>query len=196
MAGPPGRLEFAPGRPMPAGVQLRLPQRLRERLASPFGPVMTADELARWTDRSKPAAAIGDVCAHDAAERLPNLRMVVIDLRTRRGPLPPDDLLRTWGDRSLAVASPPEVITAPLYNAVLDAARFEGRTRVVVEGEEDLAVLPAIMHLAPGATVIYGMPNRGVTAVRVDDESQGLAREFLSEFSVERADGGNTSDDP
>lgn len=189
MGGPQGRLDFAPGRPLPAGVRLRLPERLRARLAAPFGPVMTADGLAETVDREHPAAAVGDVCARDAAERLPNLHMVVVDFRTRRGPLPSDDRLRSWGDRALKVTSPPEVVTAELYNAVLDAARFDGRTRVVVEGEEDLAVLPAIMHLAPGATVIYGMPDRGVTAVRVDDESQRLAREFLTQFAVERARG-------
>jgi uncharacterized protein (UPF0218 family) len=185
----PARPVFAPGKPLPQGTRLRLPAHQRARLAAPFGPVLTADALAAAIDRSQPAAAVGDVCASDMARRLDNLRFVVVDLRTRRGPVPPDDLLRAWGDRTVEVASPAEVVTADLYNAVLEAARAPGRTRIVVEGEEDLAVLPAIMHLAPGATVIYGMPDRGVTAVPVDDESQRLAREFLESFVVESAPG-------
>ncbi len=187
---PPARLEFEPGKPLPLGVRLRLPQRLRTRLAEPFGPVFGADELPQRTDPARPVAAVGDVCARDAARLLPNLHFVVVDYRTRRGPVPEGDLLRNWGDRTLQVASPPEFMTASLYNAVLEAARAAGTTRIVVDGEEDLAVLPAIMHLAAGATVIYGIPNRGVAAVRVDDESQRLAREFLGEFAVDRDPGG------
>lgn len=186
MASPPPRPEFAPGIPLPEGVRLRLPTHLRARLAAPFGPIFRADELMAHTDPKLPVAAVGDVCAHDAASRLANLKFVVVDFKTQRGPIPADDVVRTWGDREKRVPSPAEVVTASMYNAVLEAARAADRTRIIVEGEEDLAVLPAIMHLAPGATVIYGMPNRGVTAVRVDDESRHLAMQFLQEFVVER----------
>ncbi|HEX9709378.1 MAG TPA: DUF359 domain-containing protein [Candidatus Thermoplasmatota archaeon] len=190
---PPARPEFAPLHPLPAGMRLRLPARLRERLGSPFGPVFPADELPGRTDPNLPVAAVGDVCARAAAARLPNLHFVVVDLRTKRGPIAGDDPMRTWGDRAVRVASPPEVVTADLYNAVLDAAGARHRTRIVVDGEEDLAVLPAIMHMGPGATVIYGMPDRGVTAVRVDGESQRLARQFLQEFVVEREPGSGSA---
>jgi uncharacterized protein (UPF0218 family) len=189
MARPPERLSFEPGEPIPAHVRLKLPEELRPRLGAPFGPVMTADEVARWADPAAPAAAIGDVCARDAAARMGNLHFIVVDLKTRRGPVAPDDALRSWGDRRVEVASPAEFVTAQLYNAVLDAAHSPRRTCVVVEGEEDLAVLPAIMHMPPGATVIYGMPNRGATAVRVDDESRRLARGFLEAFAVENTEG-------
>ena len=67
-------------------------------------------------------------------------------------------------------------------SAVLD--ELDGLTRIEVDGEEDLAVMPAIIHLASGATVIYGLPNRGATLVKVGDESKRVAREFLESFQV------------
>jgi hypothetical protein len=174
-----------PGVPLPSEVRLRLPDSLRARLAAPFGPVLSPTDLAARTAGSAAIAAVGDVTAGEAIRRALAPRFIVVDFKTKRGPVPPDDVVRTYGETVERVRSPPAILSAPLYNAVRRAATTKRRTRIEVEGEEDLAVLPAIMHLEPGATVIYGLPDRGVAAVRVDEESRRVAREFLEAFEVE-----------
>ena len=37
-----------------------------------------------------------------------------------------------------------------------------------VEGEEDLALLPCVLHAPEGSVVIYGWPGRGMKAVDTD----------------------------
>ena len=184
MAKGPRWPEFGPGIVLPEGLTLRLPEAKRERLSAPFAEVFQGDELPARTRASKAVAAVGDVTAAEAIRRGVRLRFIVVDFKTKRGPVAPDDAVRTWGEAVERVKSPPGTITAALYNAVRHAAKSKRTTRIEVDGEEDLAVMPAIMHLEAGATVIYGLPNRGATLVKVGDESRRVAREFLESFEV------------
>ena len=40
--------------------------------------------------------------------------------------------------------------------------------KIVVEGEEDLATLPAILYAPPGSVVVYGQPDEGSVLVKVN----------------------------
>jgi len=65
-----------------------------------------------------------------------------------------------------------------------DALDDEAATVLVVDGEEDLAVLPAIVAAPAGASVVYGQPDEGMVHVVVTDETRAHVRELL-----ERMDG-------
>lgn len=179
-------LRFERGVALPKGTKLALPESLRARLAEPSGEVFAGDELPARTARSRGVAAVGDMTAAEAIRRGAKPRYIVVDFKTRRGAAPPDDvkLLKGFGARAVTVVSPPAVLTHELYNAVLEAAASRATTRIEVEGEEDLAVLPSLIHLEEGATVLYGIPDQGLVAVTVDPESRRLAREFLDAFHV------------
>lgn len=179
-------LAFDPGAPLPNDIRLVLPEALRERLGSPFGPIFPPEELPARTAGAPAVAAVGDVTAAEAIAKGIALRFIVVDFKTRRGPVAEDAALRRFGDTVERVRSPPAVLTSMLWNAVRRAAKSKRRTRIEVEGEEDLAVLPSIMHLEPGAIVIYGLPDRGVASVIVGEDSRRLARQFLESFVVER----------
>jgi len=53
---------------------------------------------------------------------------------------------------------------------------------VIVEGEEDLAVIPLALLVAPGSIVIYGQPGEGVVIRRIDEGAREDARRLLSFF--------------
>lgn len=181
----PPRPAFEPGMPLPDHLQLRLPEALRARLAAPFGPIYSPDEITARLAGPARNAAVGDVTASEMVRRNVKPHFIVVDFKTKRGDIAQDDVVRRYGDTVQRVSSPPGILTSTLYNGVRRAAKTNRTTRIEVDGEEDLAVLPAIMHLAPGATVLYGMPDRGLAAVVVDDASRRLAQEFLEAFEVE-----------
>lgn len=182
---------FVRGVPLKQGLLLSLPESRRERLASPFGEVFEGRDLKARLRDSSSFAAVGDVCAGEAIRQGLAPRFIVVDFKTKRGPIPPDDAVRSYGTRVARVACPPGHLTSELYNAIVVAVAVSKpalaqpkTTRIEVDGEEDLAVMPAIIHLEEGTTVIYGLPDRGVTLVKVDDESSRVAREFLESFEV------------
>jgi uncharacterized protein (UPF0218 family) len=176
--------DFAPGVPLPEGLLLALPEGKRERLAAPFGDVFEASDLPKRLPPHAVCAVVGDVAAGGALRAGVEPRFIVVDYKTKRGPVAQDDAVRAFGARVEKVPCPAAHMTAALYNAVLRASRPGPTTRIEVDGEEDLAVMPAIMHLEPPASVIYGLPNRGATLVEVNGESRRVAREFLESFVV------------
>lgn len=177
---------FAQGVHLPEGAVLRMPEGARARLALPFGEVFEGKEIPARVKGARGVAAVGDVTAGEAVRGGVHPRFIVVDFKTKRGPIAVDDAVRSYGATVEKVACAPATISAALFNAVARAAASGGTTRIEVEGEEDLAVMPAILHLEAGATVIYGLPNRGATALKVDEESRRLAREFLEAFEFDQ----------
>ena len=53
-----------------------------------------------------------------------------------------------------------------------------------MDGEEDLATLPAIKLCENGAKVIYGMPDRGIVVVDVDQQAKERANKLLEMMLV------------
>jgi uncharacterized protein (UPF0218 family) len=52
--------------------------------------------------------------------------------------------------------------------------------RILVNGEEDLLVLPAVLFAEEGADVFYGQPNEGMVHVRVSSQTRMMVAEMLS----------------
>jgi hypothetical protein len=53
---------------------------------------------------------------------------------------------------------------------------------ILVEGEEDLAVIPLILAAPEGAMVLYGQPGEGVVVCEVTDAAKEKAETLLSCF--------------
>ncbi|PSP55024.1 DUF359 domain-containing protein, partial [Halobacteriales archaeon QH_7_68_42] len=81
-------------------------------------------------------------------------------------------------DRVREVENPPATLTADLLAAVVDGLA-DGTTLVRVDGEEDLAALPAIAAAPDGASVLYGQPDEGVVHVTVGDEVRDRVVDLL-----------------
>jgi len=54
--------------------------------------------------------------------------------------------------------------------------------RIVVDGEEDLATLPALVAAPRGSSVVYGQPGDGMVHVAVIEAQTDEARQLLGRF--------------
>lgn len=92
------------------------------------------------------------------------------------------DLLAT--ENILKAKNPAGTITEDLWETIgqsIELAEKGDNQLIVVEGEEDLAVLPCIL-LAPDDTVVlYGQPNEGLVVLNVSN-LRIKARELLNGF--------------
>ena len=64
-----------------------------------------------------------------------------------------------------------------------------GHTLVIVDGEEDLLALPAILCSDLGVKVVYGLPGRGMIIADVSSSSKRLVEWVLSNFERVRLEG-------
>jgi hypothetical protein len=162
---------------------LRLPESLRAAFKDPLGPVY-GDADALVADAGTPVVAVGDVVTAHLLAAGVTPAVAVVDGLTKRGALD-DDVAETLaaataGTETVGVANPAGTVTEALLEAVVDALAAPDPVVVDVDGEEDLAALPAILAAPDGASVVYGQPNEGMVLVAVTPDSRARARELLS----------------
>ena len=171
-----------------ADVLLELPADLRSELKEPLGPIYT-DAEALLADAGTPLVAVGDIVTYHllSAGRVPEVALV--DERTKRSAVDPDVTEAIEGfDRRVDVANPPGTLTRALVEALSAGLNHDATTLLDVDGEEDLAALPAVLAVPEGGSVVYGQPDEGMVLVTPDAATRERARSLL-----ERMDGTATT---
>jgi uncharacterized protein (UPF0218 family) len=161
---------------------LSLPPALRDALREPFGPVYT-DAEALLADAGRPVVAVGDVVAYHIRRAGHDPRVAVVDGRTEREAV--DEAVgrvAADGTNRLEVRNPPAELSRDLLVALRAALDGEGDTVVVVDGEEDLATLPAVLAAPLGASVVYGQPGEGMVLVDVTEANRDAMSDLLARF--------------
>ncbi|WP_254545596.1 GTP-dependent dephospho-CoA kinase family protein [Halomarina pelagica] len=156
---------------------LRLPDALRADLKDPVGPIYTDPSTLLADAGDGPLIAVGDVVTeHLLRETVPDVALV--DGQTKRTPLDERVDLSPF-DREVRVENPAATLSRDLLVALREGLAGGETVAVVVDGEEDLAAVPAIAVAPLGATVVYGQPDEGMVLVVVDETVRADMREFL-----------------
>jgi len=173
---------------------LSLPESLRGAFKDPLGPIYTEtatllEEVKRVDTDIEPAfdaplIAVGDVVTGHllAAGRQPDV--AIIDGKSERETIS-EELETTLAGHDgpqITVENPAATISEQLLLALRDAAENPEPVMITVEGEEDLATLPAIVLAPVGSSVVYGQPGDGMVHVAVTESSTDEARRLLERF--------------
>lgn len=78
---------------------------------------------------------------------------------------------------SYQTENPAGTITTALVQTITEAYLKPGV--ILVDGEEDLALLPAILLAPLGTVIFYGQPNEGMVVVKVTEERKGWVKKVL-----------------
>jgi GTP-dependent dephospho-CoA kinase len=154
-----------------------------------MGPVLTTEELRReLSSRRDPrsVSTCGDVVSSDLLRWGHRPFLAVVDGKTQRDRAVSLDAFRplmTTGHRT--ARNPPGEVTAELQRTIREMARANGGL-LVVDGEEDLAVLPLVRELPLGATLLYGQPGEGVCFLTLDAKVKGRVTEILNDMEPRR----------
>ncbi|WP_435076988.1 GTP-dependent dephospho-CoA kinase family protein [Halococcus sp. AFM35] len=161
-------------------VVLTLPDDLRGAFKDPLGPIHTdANRLS--PDLGEPVIAVGDVVTRHLTRAGVRPDLAVLDWVTEREALAETERPDIAGyDERIDVTNPAAGLSEELLRALRTGVERSEKTVVVVDGEEDLATLPALVVAPNGASVVYGQPGEGMVHVPVDTEARTRARELLS----------------
>jgi len=164
---------------------LELPRALRSELKEPLGPIYT-DAETLLSEASEPLVTVGDIVTYHVLAADVTPAVALVDERTERSAVAEDVREAVLGnggvafDRTVTVDNPAGTLTLGMLEALVEAVRGGESTVVVVDGEEDLAALPAILAAPEGASVVYGQPGEGMVLVTVDDAARERARSLLA----------------
>ena len=96
------------------------------------------------------------------------------------------DIIRT--ENILEADNPAGTITENLWETIEEAISLtlkdSEKRIIVVEGEEDLAVLPCLLIAPEDAVILYGQPNEGLVFVNVC-EGKDKAERLMTFFNEE-----------
>jgi uncharacterized protein (UPF0218 family) len=164
---------------------------LRVRLKVPFGVLVqgtfseTMSRLVGIVGSEKPSMiiAVGDTVSRNSHEYGVGAQLLITDGLCKRRKVKPVIFL---GRRVVRVRNPAGVITEEAVVAVRDALASGERVHLVVDGEEDLLVLVAVLYAPDGALVVYGQPGEGIVVVRVTAEKRAEAVGILKAMEIVR----------
>jgi len=162
---------------------LVLPDELRYLLREPIGKLVNEKELLRIITCEKYIISVGDLVTFTLLNNgiKPDICIIDYILKRKKYSKEMKNKIKEFNAKQINVKNPPGTITDDLWNAIKLSLekKDEGPFRIEVDGEEDLAALTAI-YIAPSyATVIYGLPNKGVVIVKATKEHKCKVKEIL-----------------
>lgn len=177
---------------------LLLPDQVRPLLREPLGTLfpgslkdsvrVVKDIMSTISKYSPPAVfTIGDIICQTMSEAGLRDVVAVIDLRSRREALIKKDFpISVTGSvtkcRNRAGTIQHEAVAA--IKQIRDRYMNEKmRQTLVVDGEEDLLALPAILLAPLGSFVLYGQHDQGVVGVRVTEEEKTRVLKLIRMFT-------------
>jgi uncharacterized protein (UPF0218 family) len=160
---------------------------MRSELKKPLGkllkgePVETAARLKEKLIVKPPLLAIvGDFVAANliSAGFFPDI--VVVDNKTLRVKVNPVK----HGLKEINVPNEAATINAEAWLVLRTAVTLKRRVAIIVEGEEDLLVLPLLAEMPLGSVIAYGQPHEGLVVVTVSEKKRDWARRFLNRMEM------------
>ena len=140
-----------------------------------------------YLEDSENIITVGDICTIKIHEQVRTPNLSIVDLKTKRNKSLTNKqkkVIGNIGDKVVNVISKAGTISKELWNAIKKSIDSTESVRIVVEGEEDLATLAAISLSKIGAKVIYGMPNKGMVVVDVNQHSKMRVDALLERMLV------------
>lgn len=158
---------------------LTLPEEHRKLFKEPFGDLhQNLNEILPLLT-GQVVYSVGDVVTHNLQRHGITPDVAIIDGFTMRAPCSSQPSLT---GNCIRVKNPAGTLTEDLIDAVNKAITCPPVT-LIVDGEEDLAVIPVVIAAPQGAIVLYGQPHKGVVLRRVTPEAKIVARQLLERFT-------------
>ena len=134
--------------------------------------------LEKYVNEKEPIcfATVGDFVSSNILEAGLHPDLVVVDHKVMRKSVDPIEIDRAY----VNVPNPPGTITAESQRILFEAAQGCSNLVVIVDGEEDLLVLPLMAYMPLGSAIVYGQPREGMVVITVSEERREFAKHFMS----------------
>ena len=165
---------------------MQLPENLRDQLKNPLGNLIKDNDPNKENVLKKIYAesiiiTVGDKTTENMVQLGLRPQIQIIDGLEKRNQrtVPVDDAINT----KLSCKNPPGEITEESIQIIQKAFSCESPVRIIVDGEEDLLVIPVCIFAPENSVVIYGQPNEGLVIVQITPEIQAKIQKILDSMN-------------
>ncbi|TBR07598.1 MAG: DUF359 domain-containing protein [Candidatus Nitrosotenuis sp.] len=158
---------------------MKLPESLRDRLKAPLGILLhdtTKENVLAHIPAGSFVITVGDATTEKMVSFniVPSLSIVDgLEKREKRN-IPQRTVTRLFCD------NPAGQITAQSIDTIKNGLESKPPVQIIVNGEEDLLVLPVCVHAPQNAVLMYGQPNEGLVIVKITQEIRNKTQELLN----------------
>ena len=144
-------------------------------------PEYTIEKLKELIDEMEPVRiiAVGDRVSSNLAKKRIAPHVLIVDNKIMRRSISP---IEVDADQTLHVRNPAGTITDEAWQVIKEALKQEKRIKIVVDGEEDLLTLVAVLCAPENSVVVYGQPREGAVMIKVTKETKEMASELVDKM--------------
>jgi len=164
---------------------------LLSKFKEPFGILIegnsseTINQLKKVIAKEEPyqIISVGDTVTRNLHGHKISPFLSITDNQSMREKLQP---LTFAYKRVVHVKNPQGTITQEAIQTVQQAFKNETPTHIIVDGEEDLLTLVAVLLAPENDLVIYGQPSKGIVVVKVTPEKKVEAKKLFDSMKIIR----------
>lgn len=160
---------------------MKLPEKIREQFKSPLGvllPEEKADKqyISEFLSDNSYIVTVGDRTTEKmiSYDLIPSLQIVDGQEKRVKRDLPKSENVTT-----ITCDNPAATIADSSIDLIKKAFGMKPPVRILVNGEEDLLVIPVCIYAPENAIIMYGQPNEGLVIVKITQEIRNKTRELL-----------------
>ena len=161
---------------------MQLSDDLRDQLKNPLGNLVSDNDPNKENIIKKISAesvliTVGDRTTENMLQLGLKPQIQIIDGLEKRNQriVPTDDTINT----KLSCRNPPGEITEESMHIIKKAFSSEPPVRIIVDGEEDLLVIPVCILAPENSVVMYGQPNEGLVIIQITPEIRAKFQKIL-----------------
>jgi len=173
------------------GVLYSLTPEIREKLKKPIGTLIrgsfaeTMNRLKGFIAEEKPPSiiSVGDTVSRNLVNNGIIPQMSIIDNVVMRRSIQPITLTT---EKTMYVKNPQGTISEEAFTVIQEALKGIDHVKIVVDGEEDLLTLVAVLGAQENSFVIYGQPYEGIVVVKATPEKKAEVAAILKAMKITR----------
>lgn len=161
---------------------MKLPDSLRSKFKDPLGillPENCADKknIEMFLSEKSYIITVGDRTTEKMIDFGLTPSLQIIDGHEKREKREP--LSKLTHTTELTTNNPAAEITQKSIDMIKQAFAMQPPIRLIVDGEEDLLILPACIYAPENAVALYGQPNEGLVVVKITPEIRNKAQRLV-----------------
>lgn len=157
---------------------MKIPENIKPLLKIPFGILLkdvTKNNLSEHISEDSFLISVGDATTEKILSFgfTPFLQIIDgFEKRSKRN-LPQNIIDKQFCN------NPAGEITFESIEIIKKALANQRPTQIIVNGEEDLLVIPTCLYAPNNSTIMYGQPNEGLVIIHVTDEIRSKIRKLM-----------------
>ncbi len=160
---------------------MKLPDSLRDQLKIPLGLLLpesqvNKENIKKYLSDNAYVITVGDRTTEKMIDfgLIPSLQIIDgIEKRQKR------EFIKLENTTELSVDNPAAQITPQSIEIIKQSFSLKSPVRLLVNGEEDLLVIPVCIFAPENSIVMYGQPNEGLVIVKITPEIRNKTQRLL-----------------